>query len=248
MPNGGNLGDSLIGWATVQRFQKLGIKWSLYRDQRHSISSNDILVYGGGGSLVPQYTGGIACVERLMQFGSPVVVLPQTCRGHEAFWSKVKKVTVFCRDFKSLAHMSRFPGVNAMPAHDMALALDVTEDPLATSLAMRSAALEGGLERVLLAYRRDVESLLPPPIGSVDLSAVLYPSMTTIASLVGNASALLAALANYSEVRTDRLHVAIAAAHLGIPTTLRDTLYGKNHEVYEASLKSHFPSVRFEYF
>jgi exopolysaccharide biosynthesis predicted pyruvyltransferase EpsI len=58
-------------------------------------------------------------------------------------------------------------------------------------------------------------------------------------------SAFLATLAGYSEIHTDRLHVAIGASLLSIPVFLSDTIHGKNHAVYEASLKHRFPTLRF---
>lgn len=246
MPNGGNLGDALIGWATVQKFEKARINWTFFREQRRSITTDDILVYGGGGSLVPHYRGGIECVKSMLRFGAPVVILPQSCSGHEEFWSETRELTVFCRDFESFNHMRKFPNVTSLLGHDMAIDLDLTENPLATSIAIQRATASSGGRRILFAFRRDEEAVQPPAAGSIDLSAVTHPQMTNIISLVGNACSLLAAVACYTEVHTDRLHVAIAAALLEVPTILRDNSYGKNRAVYEASLKQRFPIIKFE--
>lgn len=246
MPNGGNLGDALIAAATIQRLEGANIPWSLLRGQRQSITPNDLLVYGGGGSLVPAYEGGVRCVASLLEANARVVVLPQSCSGHEEFWHSVKRVTVFCRDAPSLRHMQQFAGVQALPGHDMAIGLDLWKEPFSTALAFRKAASADGTGRVLKAFRLDGEAARPAPTDSFDLSGLAHPSMHSVASITAHACSLLAALALHDRVETDRLHVAIGASLLGIPTLLHDNNYGKNRAVYEHSLKYIFPeSLKF---
>src|SRR4051812_661274 len=86
MPNVGNLGDDLIAAATIQQFDRHGLNWTLMVGGKENLRPGDVLVYGGGGSLVGLYKGGIACLEFLSRLGPPVVVLPHTVRGHEDFW------------------------------------------------------------------------------------------------------------------------------------------------------------------
>ena len=245
MPNGGNLGDCLIASATIQAFQKAGIPWSLIRGKRQSVRPSDLLVFGGGGSLVPLYEGGIQCVESLQRLGAPVVVLPQTVRGNEVFWKQAEGVTVFCRDFGSLDFLGGFPNIPAFLADDMALRLDLNEDPFTTVAAYRDVMVAGKELRVLLAYRRDHEAVGPAGDGSIDISALAHPAMDSIESIHSNTCAFLTMLASYSEIQTDRLHVAISGSLLGIPVQLRDNANGKNRAVYETSLKERFPSLRF---
>ena len=245
MPNGGNLGDALIAAATIQRLEGAGIPWSLLRGQRRSITPKDLLVYGGGGSLVPAYEGGVRCVASLLEASAPVVVLPQSCSGHEEFWRSVRRVTVFCRDQTSLRHMQQFAGVQALPGHDMAIGLDLGKDPFSTSRAFRWSAPTGGSARVLKAFRQDAEAAGAAPPDTFDLSSLAHPAMHSAASITAHACSLLSALAQYDRVETDRLHVAIAAGLLDIPTELHDNNYGKNRAVYEFSCRQHFPAVKF---
>lgn len=245
MPNGGNLGDALIAAATIQRLEAAGIPWSLLKGQRQSITSKDILVFGGGGSLVSAYEGGVRCVASLLGAGAPVVVLPQSCSGHEEFWQAVDRVTVFCRDHTSLHNMQRFAGVQALLGHDMAIGLEIGNDPFSTAVAIRKAVGAGGTGRVLKAFRLDAEAARAAPSDSFDLSALAHPSMQSAASITAHACSFLAALALHDRVETDRLHVAIGASLLGIPTVLHDNNYGKNRAVYEYSLRQRFPELKF---
>jgi exopolysaccharide biosynthesis predicted pyruvyltransferase EpsI len=245
MPNGGNLGDCLIASATIQAFQKAGIPWSLIRGKRQSVRPSDLLVFGGGGSLVPLYEGGIQCVESLQRLGAPVVVLPQTVRGNEEFWKQAEGVTVFCRDAGSLDFLGGFSNIPAFLADDMALRLDLTEDPFSTVAAFHDVMVAGKEARVLVARRRDHEAVGPAGDGSIDISALAHPAMDSVESVHANTCAFLTMLASYSEIQTDRLHVAIGGSLLGIPVQLRDNANGKNRAVYETSLKERFPSLRF---
>jgi exopolysaccharide biosynthesis predicted pyruvyltransferase EpsI len=245
MPNGGNLGDCLIACATIQSFNRAGLPWSFIRGNRQSVRSQDLLVFGGGGSLVPLYEGGIQCVESLKKLGAPVVILPQTVRGNIDFWMRSKDVTVFCRDSTSLEFLSGFPNIPAFLADDMALALDLKADPFSTVSAVREVMFEAKEKRVLLALRRDQEAIGRANSQSIDISALAYPAMDSVESIYANTCTFLTVLAGYSEIETDRLHVAIGASLLGIPVRLYNNANGKNRAVYETSLKKRFPNLLF---
>jgi exopolysaccharide biosynthesis predicted pyruvyltransferase EpsI len=245
MPNGGNLGDCLIASATIQAFEKARIPWSLIRGKRQSVRPSDLLVFGGGGSLVPLYEGGIQCIESLQKLGAPVVVLPQTVRGNKEFWKQAEGITVFCRDFGSLDFLRGFSNIPTFLADDMALRLDLTANPFSTVAAFLEALSMCKESRILLAHRRDREALGLANEYSIDISALAHPAMDSIESIHANTCAFLTMLASYSEIQTDRLHVAIGGSLLGIPVQLRDNANGKNRAVYETSLKERFPSLRF---
>ncbi len=53
----------------------------------------------------------------------------------------------------------------------------------------------------------------------------------------------LAIADRYDEIRTDRLHVAIAGALLGKRVLLHDNSYGKNRAVWEHSVAGRFATV-----
>jgi exopolysaccharide biosynthesis predicted pyruvyltransferase EpsI len=247
MPNGGNLGDCLIASATLQAFQTARIPWDFIRGNRQSVRREDLLIFGGGGSLVPLYEGGVQCLESLQRLGAPVVVLPQTVRGNERFWSSARGITVFCRDSLSLEFLKGYPAVASFLADDMALGLDLRQDPFSTVAAIRAATSSAARDsRALLAYRRDAEARAPAGRLSLDISAVAHPAMLSIGSIHAHTCAFLAALSGYSEIQTDRLHVAIGGGLLGIPVLLSEDLYGKNKAVFETSLKQRFPHLLFQ--
>lgn len=245
VPNGGNLGDALIAAATIQRFERAGIPWQFLRGQRRSVTPHDLLVHGGGGSMVSAYAGGIGCLSGMLELGAPVVVLPQSIEGHEDFWRGARGVTVFCRDRASLARMGRFGAVESMLADDMAVGLALSEEPYAAAVAVGVGMRGPGGRGPLRAFRTDAEARGPAPAGSVDVSALAHPSMASAASIVAHACILLSSIAGHSSIETDRLHVAIAGALLGIDTTLHDNSYGKNRAVFELSLRGRFPTVTF---
>jgi exopolysaccharide biosynthesis predicted pyruvyltransferase EpsI len=245
MPNGGNLGDSLIAAATIQRLDMMGLEWHLIRGRRGDVTPRDVLVFGGGGSLVMHYQGGIECVQSLQRLGAPVVVLPQSCSGHESFWQAADGVTVFCRDRRSFEFMSQFRNVSSFEAHDMAIGLDLSQPPFSTVSGLRAGAAAAAKERVLLAWRTDSEAQGPVPEDTFDVSAAALPQMASVPGITADACAFLGAIATHSAIRTDRLHVGIAGALLGIPTELHETRFGKNKPVYEASIRDRFPHVRF---
>jgi len=249
MPNGGNLGDCLIASATIQRLDRSGMPWSLLRGQRKTLARGDVLAYGGGGSLVPLYQGGRECIESLLGLARPLelplFVLPQSIHGHEDLWANVRNATVFCRDAASLRFMSGFGHLAALPGHDLATGLDLAAEPFSTVQAIRDAHAARGETRPLHAFRADAEAAGAPVAGSLDLSGLAHPPMTSIASIHAHAAAFLAAVATFSEIHTDRLHVAIAGGLLGIPTSLHDNRYGKNRGVFDMTLSGRFPAVRF---
>lgn len=50
----------------------------------------------------------------------------------------------------------------------------------------------------------------------------------------------------FHQIETNRLHIAVLGAILGIPVTMLDNSYGKNQDVYDASIKDYFSNVTFQ--
>ena len=70
VPNQGNGGDSVIAFATLQLFDKLGLKYKLSKDKRYK---NKLLFFGGGGeSLCFIYLGMIAGLAAIIILGITV--------------------------------------------------------------------------------------------------------------------------------------------------------------------------------
>lgn len=248
MPNGGNLGDNLIAAGTLCAFDRAGLDWRFMQGGRETLEPHDVLVYGGGGSLVDLYQGAIECLQFLCSLGQPVVVLPQTVRGHDEFWRSAPPMIVFCRDLNSFAHMAQFPQIEALLADDMALSLDLATPPYAPIVAYRQRLMAAGWgAAVLTMFREDVEAGPMAEVGSsIDLSDLAYPAMRSRGEIESMAVFFLMAVAHTHRLRTNRLHVAVAGGHLGIVTEMHDNVYGKNRDVYEFSLRERFPSITFK--
>ena len=237
MPNGGNLGDAMIASATIQGFNKYNISWDFIFGNEGCINNADMLVYGGGGSLVPRYKGGIECVQYLLSIGSKVVVLPQTVHGHVGVWNNAKGLTVFARDNVSFENISDYRNVEAYFYHDLATELDVSEEPFSLARGIRDSLIKSERTAHLEAFRHDGEEIMAKPKPYFDISGSVYPSMRSEPVIHASTCGLLASLANYTSVSTDRLHTAIAASLLGIPVDLYDTHHKKNSAVYDSTLR-----------
>ena len=246
MPNGGNLGDNLIAASTIQQFQVAGLPWRMMVGGKENLKENDILVYGGGGALVPLYEGGIDCLKFLLGLGRRVVVLPHTVRGHEDFWATASNLTVFCRDICSFEYLRNFKNIEVFLSDDMATRMSLNLDPF---LGIKDIALAVKKEfpepRILNAFRKDGESLLKYQREGIDLSDYPMADLKSVASIYAKAVFFLTVIANYSMVKTDRLHVAIGASLIGVETKFYDNSYGKNKAVYENTLRDKFPTLHF---
>lgn len=245
MPNGGNLGDCLIASATIQCFESYQIPWKYIRGNRQRVKPGDLLVYGGGGSLVSYYQGGIECIESLLALGANVIVLPQTINGHDAFWRRQCSITVFCRDAASLHYLSAYKDISSFFAHDIATCLDLSQEPFSSITSLHRALLESCPRPSLSVFRNDAERRISiKQEGTIDLPSVAYPSMKSTDIIHANSCILLALLAGYSKIYTDRLHVAIGASLLDIAVDLYDTSHRKNSSVYMSTLQLLYPRVR----
>jgi len=245
MPNGGNLGDALIAAATRQRFGGAGIEWVHFSSATRPFGEGDVLVYGGGGALTPDYAGAFEALTMMHETGLPVVVLPSTVRGRADFWESVPPTTVFCRDRRSFAELALHGRHSVYLAHDLAISCNLDVQPFSAVVSFRQALVDRGMliADPLPAFRGDGERLFDREPG-IDVAAGWYPRMADPAQVGSAALLLLSQLAAFRTVQTDRLHVAIACGLLGIETTLFPDRYGKLREVYELSLHDRFPTLR----
>lgn len=98
---------------------------------------------------------------------------------------------------------------------------------------------------VLAAFRGDIESAgIPLPSGNIDLSEALMLRSNGRFVHETSASLFLGALRGYREVRTDRLHVCIAGALLGLDVELHGDAGFKCRAIWMHSLKDRHPRVR----
>jgi exopolysaccharide biosynthesis predicted pyruvyltransferase EpsI len=260
VPNDGNHGDALIAAATVQAFEKAKIPFTvLGRNFRHERAN--VYVYGGGGNFVPMYRTCARLLEQLSPARADFLILPHSCfgvdqeilgyRGRLKIWAREKRTWAY------LKKLSR-PGYAVGLADDLAIGLDL-EDPRLFYFH-RARDLRASRSRpapeTLNAFRRDGERRNPDralPEHNFDVSDMYEPRPPRRRGfwqggldadlLFLHASWFLAFIDGFDAVRTDRLHVGIAAMLLGKDVELHDNSYGKVSAVYQHSLRDK-PNVR----
>lgn len=265
-PNPGNAGDALIATATWQCFDRLKIRPTVIAPARFKKDTHVIL--GGGGNLIPQYHDIAdaldACLARQV---SRCLLLPHTIRGHESLLHRLdKRFTLLCRDQASLIHVQRHaPNATALLAHDMALGLDVA------ALHQRTRRVRHRLELLLdkawrkhrrqwrlalsrqkqnaegrlTILRSDVEANTAiPRLPDLDLMRFYTTRCIERAGCDQATMDLVTLLRSARSVLTDRLHVALPSAILGLEVNILDNNYGKLSAVWETSLNDRYPNAR----
>ena len=128
VPNQGNGGDSVIAFATLQLFDKLGLKYKLSKDKRYK---NKLLFFGGGGSMNGMWSTGINFLKKNHK-DNEIVVLPHSYALIGNNQNELKKilsslgdnVTLIAREPKSSEALSFFPHKsNIHYAHDLAFSI-----------------------------------------------------------------------------------------------------------------------------
>ena len=243
VPNNGNVGDALIHAATLQVLERMGVGCRIVSGDKRK--RGDVLLLGGGGNLVDRYSHLLPRLERLHDRFEDVVILPQTIFGRrvaDVFARLGPNVRVLCRERRSYDFLSDVVAYRErlFLSHDMAFHFDY--GPYRANGA-----------GTLNAFRLDVErteAVIPP--DNVDLSAALqlpgrpyHPNFWLLPYWREYLDAFLARIAASAVVRTNRLHVAIAAGLLGKTVELFDNDYYKNRAVYEYSLAGRCPGVRY---
>jgi exopolysaccharide biosynthesis predicted pyruvyltransferase EpsI len=126
-PNRGNAGDALIALAAYRLFDELGLRYRVYREGDDL--SDAVLVYGGGGNLVPQYTQCARFLSAHLEHAMKVVILPHTIAEHGDLLSRFgSNVDVICRERISYEYVREAASsARVWLMHDMALTLDPEE-------------------------------------------------------------------------------------------------------------------------
>lgn len=108
-------------------------------------------------------------------------------------------------------------------------------------------ALTEAQSECLYCYRTDAESKgrsLPP--GNLDLSAIFQFGVETQKSAYLATHTLLSFLKRFKEIHTDRLHLCISAALLGLTVHFHANSYYKCKAVYDFSMKDRFKNIIWE--
>lgn len=132
IPNPGNAGDALIAHATRQLFDRLGLEYVWVNDLRRFDPRGRVVVYGGGGNLVPLYSDASRALRWADGNARRLILLPHTVSGHEQLLSELGPQTeLICRERVSYDHVrGSVRSARCYLADDLALSVD-TESTLA---------------------------------------------------------------------------------------------------------------------
>jgi exopolysaccharide biosynthesis predicted pyruvyltransferase EpsI len=228
--NPGNWGDAMIATGTKQmlntfRILTIPISFSLACRlpaclfRMVSRGKQTMLVFGGGGALIPRYRR-FSRLRHLAAKFDRLLLLPSTIGMDLAADPLHPRSVVFRRDHAESASLAP----SSFFCHDLAFFLELPKVPIE--------------ERRGLFFRRDVEAVgHVPPSHNRDLSG-----MGTHRS---DPDRFVQMIGRYETVYTDRLHVAIIATMLGRRTHLFPNNYFKNRAIYHSSLHERFPNVSF---
>jgi exopolysaccharide biosynthesis predicted pyruvyltransferase EpsI len=112
---------------------------------------------------------------------------------------------------------------------------------------MRRALIPPDSTGVLNCFRIDAERTEGPvPDRNVDVSDLVSFGTETESLTVLGAAIFLDYIGRFRAVRTNRLHVAIASALLGLDVEFHANNYYKNRAIFEMSLADAFPNVRWK--
>lgn len=221
----GNYGDSLIWHGTKKLLSLFNISENYV--EIPSQKSNNILFIDGGGNLVDYYSDVRNFLIEKPDIYDDIVILPHTIFGEKqvkALNNVSGKLTVFCREKVSFHFLGeRLTKAKVCLWHDCAFYNEFSQ------------TTKG--EGILNAFRSDKESFVQElPKSNHDISYKGYAKKPL--------NELIDTMQKYEQVKTDRLHVAIAAALLGKRVELYPNSYFKNKAVFDYSLKR-FPNVSF---
>lgn len=251
IPNPGNLGDMLIGAATLQFFAQNNLPCTLYGENGCSVAASDTVVYGGGGAWIPDYEKSYVNMLPLFARAAKIIILPGSFYQCGKLLEVLdERFVVFCREEQSYNYLvSARTKAKIILDHDMALRLQkdiLTPDSLNIPYSdfymvntIRQNYAPGKDVGVFLRNDCEKKPDIICPQGDIDLSAMGGGSVKSSREHIAfSAMLMLSVVDSVQTVITDRLHVGIAAALLGKEVYLLDNSYRKLSEVYKRSLQS----------
>ena len=240
VPNQGNGGDSVIAFATLQLFDKLGLKYKLSKDKRYK---KKLLFFGGGGSMNGMWSTGINFLKKNHK-DNEIVVLPHSYALIGNNQNELKKilsslgdnVTLIARELKSSEALSFFPHKsNIHYAHDLAFSItDIDQYKNASHIDTGYMMRTDGEGRKIWVKNC--------PGQNVDLSIELQvkPSYWNIFERDGvnySNQKMFEHVSQYKTIHTNRLHAAIVGALCGNNVKFYRNTYWKNASIYDGSFK-----------
>lgn len=242
--NPGNGGDALIASGTLKVFDKLKLNYVIKSAIDNPIYNNSVLIYGGGGNLVDNYSDCRNFLKNNINRNNIIIILPHTIKGNNKLINKFdKNVFVCCREKISYNHVLKnikFPN-NVFLFDDMAFNLNDMQKKFANNK-------NKNIYKIGIFFRTDKESKNKKSLfykNNVDLSKKYnYDYKMSNINKVNKATFdIFNEIDKYQEINTDRLHIAIAGSLLGKKTNLYQNNYYKNKAVYEYSIKNRFKNT-----
>lgn len=251
MPNSGNMGDMLIASATMSWFDEQGLQWERTKENEQP----DYFVYGGGGAWLDEWIEYLKPTMDIMCQAKKVVILPSSFNNVPEFVSILdERFVVFCREKKSYDYLiGQNTKAKIILDHDMALRMN---DKISKKLKAPNKQLEKYFKKLkenclnlsenVRLFRKDTETA-----GHYDTDLDLSDTFGWFSQFEPRenidfaANVMVNTLYHFKTVKTDRLHVGIAAALSGVQVELYDNSYGKLSGVYNQSLRF-LPNVQFK--
>lgn len=242
IPCTGNVGDGLIGLGTLDLFCALGVEPKVYFTEQGDLPDVDFLIVGGSGGWFEGKWGYFAgLLERHLNKGGRVLILPSTINGFHDFFEKyASQIIVFAREEVTFNNLGKIKGLNdrLFIAHDLAFAVDFEKIPVAVTSEKKDT---------LCLFRQDAESkesLLYS--DNFDLPLLWkHEEWGTRDLCLERLLPLVQIINQFQKIRTDRLHMTVLAAMLGCDVEMYPSSYFKNKGVFENSLHK-FPNVVFK--
>lgn len=241
--NEGNAGDGVIALGMRHWMEKNALQHiPVLRSDDPAIQYYEAVIFGGGGNLIPAYSTGFDFIRSAYDQGRNIVVLPHTIAGRMIEWQRMSdRITLFCREKVSYYALinNGFPSAKIGLDHDMAFQIpqrffeNTNRADCSTAHCFRGDEEQNLKRRLLSRDNRDI---------SLSWNGALWHNAELCRS---SSEGFVHYLSQYRRVETDRLHVAIVAARMGLETNLYSGSYYKNRAVYEFSLKDHYPNVSY---
>ena len=126
IPNPGNAGDALIAHATRQMFDRLNLDYEWVNDYRSFDPRGRVVIYGGGGNLVPLYAVASEALRWADGRARRLILLPHTVSGHEELIAGLGPATdLVCRERVSYDHVrGTVRAASCYLADDLAFSID----------------------------------------------------------------------------------------------------------------------------
>lgn len=259
--NPGNAGDSMIAHATFEMFKELEITIQVVPNSGFN-SEGKVVIYGGGGNLVEGRNEGHRFIHAHHSQARRFAILPHTVCGHEDLLRDLgENVDLITREEASLCHsLKHATRANVMIADDMALSInpDKLDSPMPSAMhptlkhSLRRACFSLtepchrflARKRSIDCFRNDRERTdIRRGFWNADIGKIFQYGTATPEEALCATSMVFNLLRRYELVRTNRLHVAIAGALLGMNVEFHPNSYFKCREVFLYSLMGRYPYV-----